>query len=80
MWRKDGILCDKLWGIVGGRLQLHDPGKKQWCAEQESEADAEERASVNLSAVAALVTLTVTHKMKTYSIPKLLRIFQPSIT
>jgi hypothetical protein len=29
MWRKDGILCDKLWGIVGGRLQLHDPGKKQ---------------------------------------------------
>lgn len=25
MWRKDGILDDKLWSVVGGRLQLDDP-------------------------------------------------------
>lgn len=29
MWRKDGILNDELWGIVGRRLQFDDPSNKQ---------------------------------------------------
>jgi hypothetical protein len=29
MWRKDGILDDELWGIIGGRLQIDNSSKKK---------------------------------------------------